>query len=215
MSTYKKVIGIGASILSDVSVPFTEIIADELNLPYEEYSDRGISNDAIFRFISQANIKYSNCLIIVLFTYLYRHELVNSENQIFSTNVHQKDMADRKIITEYYLKYIFNDSLASINFWNRLYDSKLSVTTKNNTLISIWDDFTGYDVNIKLETIYDKFSFVEGNKFKKIVLDNNCFTDSSFSNWLRLNNLSGHDGHGSLIAHKKFASILLGPKNDK
>ena len=40
----KKIIGIGASILSMVSMPFPRIIAKKLNLPYEEYSDNGISN---------------------------------------------------------------------------------------------------------------------------------------------------------------------------
>ena len=88
----KKIIGIGASILSMVPMPFPRIIAKKLNLPYEEYSDNGISNDAIFRFISQANLKYNDSLIIVLFTHLYRRELIDDNNNVFSTNMFEKNI---------------------------------------------------------------------------------------------------------------------------
>ena len=55
----KKIIGIGASVLSMVPMSFPRVIAKKLNLPYEEYSDNGISNDTIFiRFNDQDNLSF-------------------------------------------------------------------------------------------------------------------------------------------------------------
>ena len=210
----KKIIGIGASILSMVSMPFPRIIAKKLNLPYEEYSDNGISNDAIFRFISQANLKHEDSLIIVLFTHLYRRELIDDNNNVFSTNMFEKNIHNKKTISEYYIKHIFNEQLTNVTFWNRLYDIKLSVGSGTNTLFCIWDELTNYDTNLMLKTIYDKNIFINGNDFKNIVLKDNCFTKVGFSRWTRLNDFGGSDGHGTLEGHEKFASIILEKINE-
>lgn len=205
----EKVIGVGSSIISVPAKPFTKIIAEKLDLQYEEFSDVGISNEAIFRFISQINLEHKNSLIIVIFTFLHRKELVDNKNNIYSLTTFEKNINDKKNISKYYLKNLYNEQLANIHFWYKLYDIKLSTTHSSNTLFCLWDNLQEYNNNLIMNTIYKKNNLVDATKFKKRVLEDNCFLDFGFGDWCRNNKLGGPDAHGTEEAHKKFASILL------
>lgn len=213
MQETTRLIAVGASVISDISTPFTETVSNEMNKEYIQYADTGISNETIFRWISYANIKYNNAIIMPVFTYLVREELVDVANIAhiaMPSNTINKH--GRKKQTEYFYHYIWNEKQASARFWNRLYDAKIATKHAGNTLISVWDSSYSYNIDVDTELNKSKLPNLHTDLFRTSCLDENAFTDFFLE---EMETSSESDYHMSQESHNYVAKVLLkGNPND-
>lgn len=201
-----KLIAIGASVLSETDVPFTQTIADRLGKEYIQFSDTGISNETIFRHISYANLNYTNAIIMPVYTYLVREELVDIENimhiaMLWTTT----DKNKRKKQIELFYNYIWNEQQASARFWNRLFDAKLATKQAGNFLINIWDSKFSYDIEIGVKLNKEKLPNMYTESFRDFCIDENAFRDF----YLETLERSPVDYHMTQASHNKLAVRLL------
>ena len=206
-------IGIGASVLSETEVPFTRTVAQALGKKYIEFSDNGISNETIFRYISYANLKYSNAIIMPVFTYLVREELVDTADIVHIAMPRMLDGKNGRIKqAEMFYGYIWNEQQSVARFWNRMYDSKQASKQSNNIMISVWDSASGYDDNIALELNKPNLGQLLTDEFKAACIDRNAFREFYLETLERSAELNFHMTQES---HRKLANILLkGSNND-
>ncbi len=201
--------GIGASALSKEPNPFTKQIAELLNLHYVEYSAEGCSNEHIFRYISYANTQYTNAIIIPVFTYLTRIELIDKEigyvPQLNSGMLKNFKFKERRKQTEMYFGYIFNEQHEVLRFWNRLYDSQLATTAKGNTLIGIWDITHDYDQITSIHS--NKSGMNDIINFKEY-----CFTNDNLLFDYPLEKMRNNELYMSSQSHTQYAQLLTNGK---
>jgi hypothetical protein len=192
--------------LSDTAVPFTRTIAERLGKEYIQFADTGISNETIFRYISYANLNYSNAIIMPVYTYLVREELVDMENIVhIAMPVIKIDKNKRKKQSEIFYNYVWNEQQASVRFWNRLYDAKLATAQAGNTLVNIWDSKFSYDIDINVELNKEKLSDMHTNSFRTACIDENAFREF----YLETLERSPVDYHMTQESHNKLAVLLL------
>lgn len=175
--TATRVVGVGASVLSKEENPFTKQIAELLGLPYVEYSSVGCSNETIFRYITHANTQYTNAIIIPVFTYLTRVELVDRGIGYVPQlgKVNSANIKERKKQSEMYFGYVYDEQQEVLRFWNRLYDVQFATQCRSNTLIGTWDTSTPYHQHIDM--LLNKEGMDNMFNFKDYCLTDNMLWD--------------------------------------
>lgn len=213
MQQADKFIAIGASVLSDIQTPFTETVAKKMGKEYIQFADTGISNETIFRYISYVNLKYTNAIIMPVFTYLVREELVDiADIAHIAMPTILVDKNKRKKQIETFYQSIWNEKQATARFWTRLYDAKLSSAYSNNVLISVWDSSSYYDDEINIELNKEKLSDLHTNLFRNACIDENAFREVYLETLERSSSL---DYHMTQQSHDEVANMLLkGTKHD-
>lgn len=194
-------------------IPFTRHMATALGKKYVQYGEVGQSNEALFRYISTANMELTNSLMVVLFTILQRKELVDTNNIVYTGYPWDESAKPyRKKQTEKYYVDIYNEPQANAEFWRQHNDIRLACLQRGNRLISLWDRWDGYLDSTTINTIYDNMSVIDPSHFRNFSVDSDCFVETSFRDYCVKNSMLMEDGHGDENSHNHFSQLLIGGK---